>query len=30
VPGGQQGNVRVDLPGRPYCAVRLVSVAVQL
>lgn len=27
LPGEQQGNVRVDLPGRPYCAVRLVSIA---
>ena len=28
LPGEYRGNVRVDLPGRPYCAVRLVSVVV--
>jgi hypothetical protein len=26
LPGEYRGNVRVDLPGRPYCALRLVSV----
>jgi hypothetical protein len=28
LPGEYQGSVRVDLPGRPYCVLRLISVAV--